>query len=232
MPNGYSRSPKLVKGALVKLSEDFLGPIPNVIVFQYNPETISRTMTPSSASTEEGGGQAKETTAEPYDPGESFELKLELDATDALEEPEKHPAAKISGVADRISALEMLLYPVGDSLLGQLLPEIFGSGDVVPRGSVPIVLFIWGPGRVLPVRVTSFSVDEQEFLPTLYPIRATVSVGLTVLTEDSFKKLGRKLSMGEELAIKAYKYTRTQKEVLARLNLANTAESILDMLPL
>ena len=66
------------------------------------------------------------------------------------------------------------------------------------------MLFIWGPGRVLPVRVTSFSVDEQEFLPTLYPIRATVWCSCTVLTEDSFKKLGRKLSM-KELAIKAYK---------------------------
>ena len=231
MPSGYSRSPKILKGAFVKLSEEFLGPVPNIIVFQYNPEKIKRDLTPSSAESKSGGRWGEETTAEPFDPGEKFDLTLELDATDALEEPEEHPVAVVSGVADRISALEVLLYPVGDSLLGEVVSSLFGSGDAVPRGSVPIVLFIWGPGRILPVRLTSFSVDEQAFSPTLYPIRASVTVGLQVLTDQTFKKLGRKLSASEELAITAYKYTRGQREVLARANLANSAESILGMLP-
>ncbi len=231
MPTGYTRSPKLLKGAFVKLSEEFLGPVPNIIVFQFNPETVSRTLTPSSATGKEGGRWGEETTAEPFDPGEEFNLKLELDATDALEEPESHPVAVISGVADRIAAMEMLLYPVGDSLLGEALPSLFGSGDAVPRGSVPIVLFVWGPGRILPVRLTSFSVEEQAFSPTLYPTRASVTVGLQILTEQAFKKLGRKLSASEEFAITAYRYTRKQKEALARANIANNVESILGMLP-
>ncbi|MDL1963338.1 MAG: hypothetical protein LWW98_03195 [Deltaproteobacteria bacterium] len=231
MPNGYTRSPKLLKGAFVKLSEEFLGPVPDIIVFQYNPETIKRDLTPSSAESEFGGRWGEETTAEPFDPGEKFDLTLEIDATDALEEPDKHPVAVVSGIADRISALEMLLYPVGDSLLGDLMPALFGSGDAVPRGSVPIVLFIWGPGRILPVRLTSFSVKEQAFSPSLYPIRASVTVGLQVLPDQVFKKLGRKLSASEEMAVAAYKFTRGQREVLARTNLANSAESILSMLP-
>ena len=230
MANGYTRSPILLKGAFVKLSEEFLGPIPNIIVFQYNPEKITRTLTPSS-DTEKGELKGTATTAAPFDPGEEFSLTLELDATDALEEPETHPVAAATGIADRISAIEHLLYPIGDSLLGDLLPSIFGSGDAVPRGSVPIILFVWGPGRILPVRLTSFSVEEQAFSPILYPTRASVTVGLQVLTEQSFKKVDGKLTASEELAVTAYKYTRGQREVLARANLANSAESILSMLP-
>ncbi|MEK7395619.1 MAG: hypothetical protein AAB116_01665 [Candidatus Poribacteria bacterium] len=231
MQSGFSRSPKLLKGALVKLSEEFIGPIPNVIVFQYNPDTITRTLTSSSTSLGSNRIQGKVNTGEPSDPSETFSLALELDATDALEEPESHPVETITGVADRIAAMEMLLYPVGNSLLGQALPSIFGSGDAVPRGSVPIVLFVWGPGRIIPVRLTSFSVEEQAFSPMLYPIWAKVTVGFLTLTEQSFRMLGRKLSASEELAIVAYKFTRGQKEALARANLANSAESILGMLP-
>src|SRR6185503_14777921 len=104
MADGYSRSPLLLKGALVELAEPFLGPIPNIILFQYNPESMTRTMTPWAPSESEDG-QASDGTAQPFDPGESFDLTLELDATDALEEPTTHPVAVISGVADRIAAL-------------------------------------------------------------------------------------------------------------------------------
>lgn len=231
MANGYTRSPKLLKGAFVKLSEEFLGPIPNIIVFQYNPEKITRTMTPSSPESKTGGKGGEATTAEPFDPNEEFDLTLLLDATDALEEPESHPVAVVAGIADRISALEHLLYPVGDSLIGSLIPSVFGSGNAVPRGSVPIVLFVWGPGRILPVRLTKFSVDEQAFSPILYPTRASVTVGLQVLTYQTFEKLGRKKTISEELAVVAYKFTRGQREILARANLANSVESILSMLP-
>ena len=51
------------------------------------------------------------------------------------------------------------------------------------------------------------------------------------ILEQTFKKLGRKLSTSEELAVVAYKFTRGQREILARANLANSAESILEMLP-
>ncbi|MBL7103297.1 MAG: hypothetical protein ISS18_03120 [Bacteroidales bacterium] len=230
MPTGFSRSPKLLKGAFVKLSDEFLVPIPNIIVFQYNPEKMTRSLSPS-AETSHGDSSNKSSTTEPFDPNESFDLTLELDAADALEEPDTHPVAVISGVADRISAMEMLLYPTGESMLGNALSSVFGSSDVVPRGSVPVVLFVWGPGRILPVRLTKFSVEEQAFSPILYPIRASVSVSLDVLTDQSFTKLGRKLSASEEIAIVAYKFTRGQREVLALANIANSVESILGMLP-
>lgn len=228
----YPRSPKLQKGALVKLSEDFLGPIPNIIVFQYNPETMTRSLTPSSASEEQGGRWGQPTTAEPFDPKENFDLALELDAADELEFPDENPVTVISGVSARISAMEMLLYPAGDNILGQLpIPNPFAGISAVPRGSVPIVLFVWGQGRILPVRLTSFQVEEQAFSPSLYPIRAVVTVGLQVLTEQTFESLGRELTLSEKLALTAYQFTRGQREVLAKANLATNLDSILSILP-
>ena len=246
MPTGYSRSPKLLKGALIEFSERFIGPIPNVIVFQYNPEMMTRTLEVWSQG---GGGESSASnetshTAQPYDPPETFTLALELDAADALENPAAHPVAFISGVADRIAAMEMLLYPQGDSLLGGLMGSISGSlggasassalgagTGVQPasRGTVPVLLFVWGPGRIVPVRLTTFSVEEQAYSPLLYPIRAKVNIGLKILTPKDFPTCNRKLS--EDLAITAFKFTRKQKEVLAAANLANSVESILGMLP-
>lgn len=237
MPSEFPRSPKLLKGALIKLSEEFLGPIPNIIVFQYNPETMSRTLSPWWEPGAGGGAKKQEeTTAQPFDPSEKFDLKLLLDAADALEEPAKHPIAVISGVADRIAALEVLLYPVAEQKLRKAAvkkPAKNGKKQEVPKSRVPMLLFVWGPGRILPVRLTSFQVEEQAYSPTLYPIRANVTVGLQVLTDQAepFTKPADKLSASEKLALAAYQYTRAQKQVLARANLANTAESVLGMLP-
>jgi len=250
MGNGYSRSPKTLKGALVGFGEALMLPIPNIIIFQYNPASLSRNLEPyRERSPEEHSSGPKETpdTAQPFDPSETFSLALELDASDALEEPESHPVAFISGVADRIAAMEMLLYPKGDSLLGGLLGSASASlsvsaggvsasvggaagaaADVVPRAEVPIVLFVWGPGRIVPVRLTSFAVEEQVFSPLLYPIHAKVTIGLKILTPENLPK---EKSVVKDLAVAAYQFTRGQKEVLALANMANTVESILGMLP-
>jgi hypothetical protein len=247
MSTGYSRSPKLLKGVLVELSERFIGPIPNIIMFQYNPESLKRTLevwTPPPIPTGGNGGGDQQASdaeaparAQPQDPPETFDLVLELDAADALEQPESHPVAFISGVADRIAAMEMLLYPQGESLLGGLVSAVSGAlggksggaaAEPVPRGTVPVVLFVWGPGRIVPVRLTSFIVEEQAFSPLLYPIRAKVTVGLKILTDRDFPE---PRTFSEDLAVASFQFTRKQKEVLALANLANSVESILGMLP-
>lgn len=239
MPTGYSRSPKLLKGALIEFSERFIGPIPNVIMFQYNPEMMTRTLEawqPSGGGGTSNASVDASNTAQPFDPPESFTLELELDAADDLEDPDSHPIAQKSGVADRIAAMEMLLYPQADSLTGGLMGSIAGAlgvstGGFLPasRGTVPVVLFVWGPGRIVPVRLTTFSVEEQAYSPLLYPIRAKVSIGLKILTPNDFPPCGRKIS--EELAVTAFRLTRKQKEVLAAANTANRVDSILGMLP-
>lgn len=249
MADGYSRSPRLLKGALIEFSSRFLGPVPNIIIFQYNPETLSRSLKPwaprppaSRSEDEEGEGESESAessesdgtaTAQPYDPKETFRLSLELDATDAWETPESHPVETVTGVADRIAALEMLLYPdkEGNELLGAIgdLLSFTSEDEPVPRYSVPILLFVWGTGRIVPVRITSFSVEEQAFSTFLYPIRAKVSLGLKVLTPNELKD--HPDSFSKELAITSYDYTFAQKNLLSTANLANSVESILGILP-
>jgi hypothetical protein len=238
MTEGYSRSPLLLKGALIEFSERFIGPIPNIIIFQYNPESLSRTLSvynPFQTDEQTPGAPPKiQVDAQPGDPPESFDLTLELDATDELEKGD--PVAVVTGVADRIAAMEMLLYPQEGSLLGELLGSISsalggggGEAEAVPRGSVPVVLFVWGPGRIVPVRLTSFKVEEQAFSPILYPVHAKVTIGLQILTDKDLANFEDSLS--KDIAIAAFKFTRTQKQVLAAANLANAVESILGMLP-
>lgn len=246
MPSEYPRSPKLLKGALIQFSAPMLVPIPNIIVFQYNPESMKRTVGGRVCATEgEGNTRAPQDVnplAQPYDPSETFDLTLELDAADALEEPDSHPIAVISGVADRIAAMEMLAYPQEESALGGVLgvsldislsggggASLGGSSDPIPCKTVPVVLFFWGPGRIVPVRVTGFSVEEQAYSPTLYPIRATVTIGLQVLDAKAFD--GQEQTASVKIAKACYTYTRTQKEVLAMANIANSVESIIGMLP-
>jgi hypothetical protein len=247
MPSEYPRSPKLLKGALIQFSAPMLIPIPNIIVFQYNPESMTRKIKSWGPATQDGDGASKDPKeesplAQPFDPNETFSLSLELDAADALEEPEKHPVAVISGVADRIAAMEMLLYPPGESTLGGLLgvsvaASLGGVGasaggaaaDIVPRKDVPVVLFFWGPGRIVPVRLTDFSVEEQAFSPTLYPLRAKVTVGLKVLDARAFD--AQEQTAVVKIAKACYTFTRAQKEALAMANVANTVESIIGMLP-
>ena len=48
----------------------------------------------------------------------------------------------------------------------------------------PLTLFIWSKNRIVPVRLTDFSVTEEAFDPALNPIRAKVSLGMRVLSVD------------------------------------------------
>jgi hypothetical protein len=254
---GYSRSPKLLKGALVQFSAPMLVPIPKIIVFQYNPETLSRTVEPYQIPDSKATGPDKAVpeapgTSQPRPPVEKFTLVLQLDASDALEVPERNPVAVISGVADRLAALELLLYAddskgpgfslavsVGASLggaagaavgalAGSIAGSIAGSSAPVPKGKAPVVLFVWGPGRIVPVRITTFGVEETLNTPLLYPLRAKVSLGMQVLTEVDF---GETPDTIEKLAIGCYKFALSQKRVLARNEAANAVGSILGMLP-
>jgi hypothetical protein len=229
--------PKLLKGALIGFTDRFLVPIPNIILFQYNPETLTRNLTPwEPPAEEEGQSPITPGTAQPFDPAESFTLSLFLDAADDLEAPEQNPVTTLTGVADRIAALEMLMYPQRTEGTPLNVPEVDtlaggegGSEEPIERLGIQVVLFIYGPGRALPVRISKFTVEEQLFSTTLYPIRAKVNLELAVLQPSAFPENEQKA--GRDFALKAYDWTRKQTQVLAVANLANTAESLLGLLP-
>ncbi len=227
---GLARSPKFQKGALVQLIKDLVGVTPNVIPFQYNPETLSHTLTPwnpfESDQTQRG---AQAPTVQPFDPKESFDLSLEIDATNDLEDD--NPVATEFGVADRLAALKKLTLPseglIGDVVAGARALLGVASEHAV-RPTVPVVLFVWGPGRILPVRVTSFSVEETLFSPSLHPIQATVRLGLEVLTPDVFKC---QEDITAKLAVAAYNYSKLQQDALAVAHIANNVDAIRGLLP-
>jgi len=229
MNTGYTRTPRLLKGAIIQFSAPLFVPIPNIIIFQYNPESVSRTLEIwKPPSDERAKDDIKQTNivAQPRDPEESFNVVLELDATDEMESKALHPQTIISGVADRIAALELLTYPPdtgsggllsgGLSLAADVAGGITGSAKatvkVAERKTVPLILFFFGPGRIVPVRITTFTVDEQAFNPLLYPIRAKVTVGMKVL--DPAGLTDDKTAV-YKLANACYQFTKGQKKVLA-----------------
>jgi hypothetical protein len=171
----FPRSPRLLKGAIVGV--DLLDPLTSVIIFQYNPETLTRTLQAQTAGGQ--GGDRSEALRLKGAPTEDIKLDVEIDATDQLEKGE--PNATGMGIYPQLSALEMLIYPKSALVIANTVLLAAGTIEVIPPASA-LTLFIWGPKRVLPVRLTQFSITEEAHDVNLNPIRAKVSLGLRVLT--------------------------------------------------
>lgn len=174
----FSRSPNLVKGALVGF--DPLNPLASVIVFQYNPQTLTRTLSVPASG---GDGGTAEVTRLKGAPAETITLEAELDATDHLEKAD--PVAVGMGIYPQLSALEMLLYPKSAQVIANTALMAAGTLEIIPPEG-PFTLFIWGIKRVLPVRLTQFTITEEAHDANLNPIRAKVSLGLRVLSYNDF----------------------------------------------
>ena len=178
----FPGSPRLMKGAIVGL--DIFNPLASLIVFQYNPETMTRRLQAQTL----GGGEGDKTEALRLKgaPVETISLDVEIDATDQLEQGDG--IATSLGIYPQLSALEMLLYPKSALVIANTVLMAAGTIEVVPPVA-PLTLFIWGLKRVLPVRLTDFSITEEAFDPSLNPIRAKVALGLRVLSYNDLSIL-------------------------------------------
>jgi hypothetical protein len=219
MPSDFSRSPRLLKGALVVFETAI--PVPtNLIVFQYNPETVTRGFRAFGGGGDPSGG-AGDTQHVPLPPLETFQMKVELDAADQLEV--SNPLARGVGLHPTLAALELLLYPPSTQLILNKALSLLGSSIVSPPES-PMVLLVWGAPRVIPVRVTAIAITEQAFDTILNPIRAEVTLGLRALTPVELQAAGPPF---DTLAL----VNHIAKEVLARANIVNSVQQITTMLP-
>lgn len=171
----FPGSPRLLKGAIITLEPP--SPTPSVIVFQYNPHTLTRTLKAQTTGGE--GGERSEPMRLKGAPIETFKLDIEIDAADQLEKGK--PSAASMGIYPQLAALEILLYPGSNHVIANAALSALGTIEIIPP-LAPFTLFIWGPKRVLPVRLTDFSVTEEAHDPNLNPIRASVSLGLQVLS--------------------------------------------------
>ena len=175
----FPGSPKLLRGGLV-LVDPSSGAVVRVIALQYNPDTLSRTLQPKAVSDAQDRSQALRLTGTPV---ETSKLEAEIDATDQLEFPDQSPDAAQLGIAPQIAALETLLYPTSGQLLSNDAMQSSGTLEITPA-ETPLALFVWSKERVVPVRLTDFSVTEEAFDPRLNPLRAKVSLSLRVLSVD------------------------------------------------
>jgi len=206
----FPGSPRLINGAIVGV--DIFNPLASVIVFQYNPDTVTRTLTAQTSGDNADQSDAFRIKGPPQ---ESIKLEVEIDAADQLEKATF--TATSMGLYPTLGALEMLLYPKSAHIVANEVLAGLGIIEVIPP-QTPITLLVWGLKRVLPVRLSQFTITEESFDPQLNPIRAKVSLDLRVLTYQDLGVVsaGGALFMAHQVA----------KEVMATIGSAGNITSL------
>lgn len=176
-------SPKLIKGGLVLVDPES-AKVQRVISLQYNADTLTRKLQPQEAGGESGGGGNRAEPTRFKGPAvETISFEADIDATDQLEFPDQNANATAYGIAPQLAVLESLSQPSAAQLQKVDSQASSGTLEISPM-LAPLLLFVWGKTRIIPVKLTDFSITEEAFDPALNPIRAKVSFSLRVLTVD------------------------------------------------
>jgi hypothetical protein len=201
--SGFPGSPRLVKGGVVLIDPN-TSAVLRTISLQYNPDTLTRSLQIKALAE---GGDRSEAMRLTGPPVETIKLEVELDATDQLEFPDQNANAKEFGLQPQLAVLETIVYPSSAQIQANNALASSGTLEIVPM-EAPLTLFVWSRNRVLPVKLTEFSITEEAFDVNLNPIRAKVSLGMRVLSVNDlpFSHKGSSLFL-------AY---QQQKESLAR----------------
>ncbi len=215
--SGFPNSPKLVKGGIVTM-DPVTSAVRNVIALQYNPDSLSRSLQIQAVQGPTDGVRVNALRLR--GPAvETIKLEAELDATDQLEFPKKFPNAGRLGLHPQLSQLEMLVNPSVATLMADDSLANHGALEIIPLEQA-LTLFIWSKSRVVPVRITDFSIMEEAFDPNLNPIRAKVSLGLRVLNVDDigFNSPGGRMFLT---------YLRNKEQLASKMT--NVASSVLGL---
>jgi hypothetical protein len=215
MSSDFPNSPRLLKGGIVayQLPE----PVPAIVVFQYNPEEVTRSIRARGS----GGGRGDSNRVN-GPPQETLTFTVEIDAADQLEKPAQNGITVANGLHPIIAALEKLLYPSYPLVIANEALALLGSAFILAE-QAPLALLIWGPRRVLPIRVQSLSIKEHAFDQKLNPIRASVDITVDVLTYRDLDVT----NPGYWVYLAAF----TQKEAMAAINLLGDRSGIQQLLP-
>ncbi|MYU50905.1 MULTISPECIES: hypothetical protein [Streptomyces] len=203
----YADIPKPIRSGLVVVDPN-LGIPQRVIVLQFNPDALERSVAPQAAGGEgdsggggSGNGDRNEALRLKGPAQETWKFTAEIDATDQLD------VAAPDGIHPELAVLEMLVQPTTAQLRAATRLSKKGTIEISPI-ETPLTLFTWGSKRVIPVRLTELSVNESAFDVNLNPIRASLSIGMKVLTVSD-------LPVGHPGA-ELYLAHLAQKEQLAR----------------
>jgi len=176
--SSFPNSPRVLKGGIVLLNPES-GAVRRIISLQYNPDTLTRSLQIQGVTAD--GGDRSEILRLKGPPIETIKLDAEIDATDQLEFPDQNQNAVQAGIQPQLAALEAIVYPTSQQLQSNNALEKAGTLEIIPMESA-LTLFIWSKNRIIPVRLTDFSITEEAFDPALNPIRAKVSLGMRVLS--------------------------------------------------
>jgi hypothetical protein len=189
-------SPRTLRGAIVAV--DPKGPPSRIVIFQYNPDEVRRSLEPAG----EAGGGGSDVNRAWGAPSESITMTVEVDAADQLAAGD--PLAGTVGILPQLSVLEMLLHPGSVQVIANTVLLAAGTIEILPI-ELPMAVLVWGPARVLPVKITGLSITEQAFNPGLAPLRASVDIGAKVLTYDdlSVTEIGYGLYLAHVVAKEA-----------------------------
>ena len=202
----FPGSPRLLRGGLVLLDLDS-ETVQRIIVMQYNPATLQRQLQVQGAGGD--GGDRLEALRLTGPPVETYQLEAEIDAADQLEFPDvsSHRSTVEYGILPQLAALETLIYPSSSRIRLNNQLATAGTLELMPM-ETPLTLFVWSKSRVLPVRITDFSVTEEAYDPNLNPLRAKVSLSLRVLSGNDLNY--------DHFGSSLYRSYHQQQEQLAR----------------
>jgi hypothetical protein len=204
----------LIRGGIVLVDPQSVA-VQRVIVMQYNPDTLTRSLQPQTAGTD--AGDRVEVLRLKGPAVETIKLEAEIDATDQLEQPDRNPTALASGIQPQLAVLETIVYPSSSTIQSNKDLALAGMLEIVPA-EAPLTLFIWSKSRIVPVRLSEFSITEEAFDPELNPIRAKISLGMRVLSTNDFGFEDRGSSL--------YLSYQQEKERLARLALSGSLAAL------
>jgi hypothetical protein len=176
--SAFPGSPRLLKGGIALLDPGN-GTVQQILPLQYNPDTLTRSLKIKGVGADSGDHIEALRLIGP--PAETLKVEAEIDATDQLEAGDDQTVQ--TGLHATLAALEMMVYPSSAHLLDNNNKASIGTLEIVPA-ETSLTVFIFGPRRIVPVRITEFSITEEAFDPNLNPIRAKLSLGMTVLTVD------------------------------------------------
>lgn len=195
----FTRSPRSLRGAIIAVGPT--APVARVVVFQYNPDSVTRSLRPREAPSgrQVGAADAHRIWGAPV---ETISMNVEVDATDQLEAGA--PVAMATGIAGELAALELLLYPSSALVIANTALLLAGTIEILPPEG-PLTLLVWGPGRVLPIRLESLTINEQAFDPALHPIRAAVDLSARVLSYNDLPAAdsGRALFLAHQVLMES-----------------------------
>lgn len=174
----FSGSPRILKGGIVVL-EPQSGAVLRIIPLQYNPDTLTRSFQIKGTGAE--SGDRLEALRLKGPPVETIKVEAEIDATDQLEVVDSD--ATEMGLHPLLAALEVLIYPASRTLQDNNATAASGTLEIV-AAEAALTVFVFGPRRIVPVRITELSITEEAFDTALNPIRAKISLGMRVLTID------------------------------------------------